>query len=82
MKKELKFNKVNFTKDDAASFTNAASKFKSEIQLYHNNKKVNAKSLMGVLAVSLSLRRGDEIMLTAAGADEAKAISDLTKFFI
>jgi phosphocarrier protein len=82
VKKEMIFNKSNLTKDQAAAFTNAAARFKSDISLYHNNKKVNAKSLMGVLAVSLSLRRGDEIMLTADGGDAAKALSELGAFFI
>lgn len=81
MKKEIKFRRTNMTKEDAAAFANAASKFKSEIYLFHMNKKVSAKSLMGVLAVSLSLRREDEIMLIAEGADAEKAVSDLAKFF-
>jgi phosphotransferase system HPr (HPr) family protein len=82
MKKELVFKKSNMNKNDAVAFANAASKFKSEIYLLHMNKKVNAKSLMGVLAVSLSLRTGDGIMLTAEGADAAKAVNDLSEFFI
>jgi phosphotransferase system HPr (HPr) family protein len=81
VKKELKFKKASLSKNDAAAITNAASKFKCDIQLYHNNKKVNAKSLMGVLAISLSLRCGDELMITAEGADEAKAIAELAEFF-
>jgi phosphotransferase system HPr (HPr) family protein len=82
MKKELVFKKSKMTKDDAAAFSNAASKFKSEIYLLHMNKKVNAKSLMGVLAVSLSLRTGDGIMLTADGGDAGKAIGELSGFFV
>jgi phosphotransferase system HPr (HPr) family protein len=82
MKKEMIFKKPKMTKDDAVAFSNAASKFKSEIYLLHMNKKVNAKSLMGVLAVSLSLRTGDGIMLTADGGDAGKAMSDLSEFFV
>ncbi|MDR1906510.1 MAG: HPr family phosphocarrier protein [Clostridiales bacterium] len=82
MKKELIFKKSKFTKEEAVAFTNAASGFKSDILLYHNNKKVNAKSLMGVLAVSLSLVKEDAVMLTAEGADESAALTALCKFFI
>ncbi|MDR2091141.1 MAG: HPr family phosphocarrier protein [Clostridiales bacterium] len=82
MKKELKFKKQGMTKNDAAAFSSAAAKFKSEIYLIHMNKKVNAKSLMGVLAVSLSLRPGDDIMLSAEGGDAEKAVAALTGFFI
>ena len=79
MRKEIRFKKDGFSKNDAAGFADAASKFKSDIQLFYNNKKVNAKSLLGLIAVSSSLKKDDEILLIADGPDDSKALSELSK---
>jgi phosphocarrier protein HPr len=52
-----------------------ASKFSSEIQLEYKEKKVNLKSIMGVM--SLGIGQGAEIKIIADGSDEQKALQDL-----
>lgn len=62
----------------AAQFVQEANKFQSEIFITKDGKKVNAKSIMGVM--SLALASGTEIVLSADGKDEQEAIDALVKF--
>jgi phosphocarrier protein HPr len=52
-----------------------ASKFDSDINLEYKGKKVNLKSIMGVM--SLGVGQGAEIKITAEGSDQAKALRSL-----
>ena len=54
-----------------------ASGFLAEIRLLHRDKSANAKSLMGVIA--LSFKKGAELLLAAEGKDAARAIEELKK---
>ncbi|OZS78271.1 phosphocarrier protein Chr [Tetzosporium hominis] len=62
----------------AALFVQEANRFASEIFLEKDGKKVNAKSIMGIM--SLAVGRGEEVVLYAEGSDEEAAIDTLTKF--
>ncbi len=62
----------------AAQFVQEANKFQSEIFITKDGKKVNAKSIMGVM--SLALATGTEIVLSADGKDEQEAIEALANF--
>lgn len=55
-----------------------AGKFDSKIYLELDNKKVNAKSIMGMM--SLGLKGGDEIQVSADGSDEDKALKSVCGF--
>lgn len=59
----------------AALFVQTASRFDSQILIECENKKVNAKSIMGVL--SLGIRQGDDIFVLANGKDEKEALAAL-----
>lgn len=59
----------------AALFVAAASRFQSQIIVEVGNKKINAKSIMGVL--SLGVTEGEDISIHAKGADEGEAIAAL-----
>ena len=61
-----------------ALFVQAASQFQSNIYVTIGNKKVNAKSIMGMM--SLGVLEGESIMISASGADEAEAIEALEKY--
>jgi phosphocarrier protein HPr len=61
----------------ATLLVQAASKFTSEVQLQYKEKKVNLKSIMGVM--SLGIGQGADITIFADGADEAEAIQLLTE---
>lgn len=59
----------------AALFVQEANRFRSEIYLEKEGKKVNAKSIMGIM--SLAISAGSKITLTAEGHDELTAIESL-----
>jgi len=52
-----------------------ASKYESEIQLQYNEKKVNLKSIMGVM--SLGVGKNAEVTIIADGNDEETALNGL-----
>lgn len=55
-----------------------ASKYESTIYIECGQKKVNAKSIMGVM--SLSLDSGEELCVSAHGSDEKTAVNNIEKF--
>lgn len=55
-----------------------ASKYESKIYLEEASKRVNAKSIMGMM--SLSIDAGAEVTVTAEGADEQEAVDAIEKF--
>ncbi|MGN1145272.1 MAG: HPr family phosphocarrier protein [Acetatifactor sp.] len=55
-----------------------ASKYESTIYIQSGEKKVNAKSIMGMM--SLGLDSGEELIVTAEGVDEKRAIEGIEKF--
>ncbi|MFD0944473.1 HPr family phosphocarrier protein [Savagea faecisuis] len=59
----------------AALFVQVANRFASDIFLEKDGRRVNAKSIMGVM--SLAIARGTTIKLLAEGADEEKALEEL-----
>ena len=62
----------------AALFVQKASNFSSEIYIMNGNKKVNVKSIMGLM--SLAISSGSTITLVADGSDEKQAIQSLEDF--
>lgn len=64
----------------AASFVKLATSFASEIKLVKNEKNVNGKSIMGVMASAIA--KGDEITLIADGPDEVEALAALEKVLL
>ena len=61
----------------AAMFVQVAGRFSSSILWEKGNKKINAKSIMGVL--SLGVKQGEKIYIFANGNDEEEAISAIEK---
>lgn len=55
-----------------------ASMFDSEIYIQAEGKKVNAKSIMGMM--SLGLNMGEEVTVIASGKDEADAVANLENY--
>lgn len=62
----------------AAMFVQEANRFSSDIFLEKDGKKVNAKSIMGLM--SLAISSGTEITLMAEGSDETEALEALVKY--
>lgn len=69
-------NQVGLHARPATFFIQKANEFTSSIWISKDERKVNAKSLLGVL--SLGITRGTTVILTADGADEDAAIEGLT----
>lgn len=59
----------------ATYFVQKANEFESTIYLESGNRKMNAKSLLGIM--SLGIVTGSTVTLTAAGADEEAAVNAL-----
>lgn len=62
----------------AALFVQEANRFSADIFLEKDGKKVNAKSIMGLM--SLAVGSGVEVNIIADGDDEEKAIIALAEF--
>ncbi|EIJ80600.1 phosphocarrier protein Chr [Bacillus methanolicus PB1] len=62
----------------AALFVQKANRFSSDIYLEKDGKKVNAKSIMGLM--SLAVSNGAVVTLIVDGSDEQEAIKELTNY--
>lgn len=70
-------NQVGLHARPATFFIQKANEFKSGIWIVKDERKVNAKSLLGVL--SLGITKGTEISIVADGSDEEEAVDELVK---
>lgn len=78
LKKSVRVNlKTGLHARPAALFVQEANKYLSEIFIEREDKKVNAKSIMGIM--SLAINSGSEILIIADGTDEEQAIDELSK---
>ncbi|MBE7055308.1 MAG: HPr family phosphocarrier protein [Ruminococcaceae bacterium] len=68
-------NQVGLHARPATFFIQKANEFSSSIWISKDERKVNAKSLLGVL--SLGITRGTSVVLFADGADEEAAVNGL-----
>lgn len=68
-------NQVGLHARPATFFIQKANEFKSVIWVEKDDRRVNAKSLLGVL--SLGIVKGTTINLIADGVDEAQAVETL-----
>ena len=59
----------------AAMLVQVASRYESSIHIENGSKKVNAKSIMGMM--TLGLDAGDSVTITANGADETEAMDQI-----
>lgn len=73
-------NETGLRSKSAAVFIQKASHFKSSIWIEKGEKKANAKSLLGLL--SLSIGNGNKITVIAEGEDEEKAIQELEEYLV
>lgn len=62
----------------AAQFVQEASRFSSDIFIIKEEKKINVKSIMGLM--SLAIGSGKTITLAADGPDEEEALDAMEKF--
>ena len=60
----------------AALFVQEANRYRSDVYLQKDEKKVNAKSIMGIM--SLAIAKGTVVVLMADGDDAEKAVASLS----
>lgn len=68
----LIINKLGLHARASAKLTQLASGFKCEVMLSRNHRRVNAKSIMGVMM--LAAAKGATISIETRGEDEAEAM--------
>lgn len=73
-------NQVGLHARPATFFIQRANEFKSAIWVEKEERRANAKSLLGVL--SLGITGGTDIRIIADGQDEAEAVAALEKLVI
>ena len=64
----------------ATYFIQKANEFRSSIWIEADDRKINAKSLLGVL--SMGITTGTEISLVAEGPDEEAAVKELSAMLV
>jgi phosphocarrier protein len=70
-------NKLGLHARASAKLTQVASAYKSEIWLTRNSRRVNAKSIMGVMM--LAAGKGATVLIEAQGEDAEAALAALQK---
>ena len=61
-----------------ALLVQVATQFESKVYLQSGDKRVNAKSIMGMM--TLILAAGDEVTVSAEGEDEEAAVEAIVKY--
>ncbi len=61
-----------------AMLVQVASQYESSIYIEDESRRVNAKSIMGMM--SLGLGTGEEVTVSADGSDEAKAMNAMETY--
>ena len=69
-------NKLGLHARASAKLTKLAGGFKSQVHLSRNGRRVNAKSIMGVMMLAAGL--GSEVELETTGLDEQQAMDAIT----
>ena len=68
-------NKLGLHARASAKFTKLASQFQCEVWLTRKDRKINAKSIMGVMTLAAS--KGTTIEIETIGEDEVEALTAL-----
>ncbi|MEO8485219.1 MAG: HPr family phosphocarrier protein [Betaproteobacteria bacterium] len=76
MQREIEIvNKLGLHARASAKLTQVASRFQSDVHIARNGRRVNAKSIMGVMM--LAAGKGSKVTLETAGPDEDEAMNAL-----
>ena len=79
LKKSMKIQLKNgLEARPVAVLVQVASQHESSVYIEYEGKKVNAKSIMGMM--SLGLDSGEEVTVIADGKDEEEAVANIEKF--
>ena len=72
-------NKLGLHARASAKLTQLASRFQSAVWIERNGRRVNAKSIMGVMMLAAGM--GSTVELETEGADEQTAIDEIEALF-
>ena len=72
-------NKLGLHARPSARLTQLASSFKSNVFMSRKGRRVNAKSIMGVMM--LAAAKGSTVTLETSGPDENDALSAIARLF-
>jgi len=70
-------NKLGLHARPAALFVEVSNKFESEIFVHKGDKKINGKSIMGLMMLAAGC--GTKLVIDAEGPDAKEAIAEITK---
>ncbi|HET9652995.1 MAG TPA: HPr family phosphocarrier protein [Usitatibacter sp.] len=73
-------NKLGLHARASAKLTQLASSFKSAVWIARNGRRVNAKSIMGVMMLAAGI--GSTVELETEGPDENEALEALERLFL
>jgi phosphocarrier protein HPr len=73
-------NKLGLHARASAKLTQLASKFQSAVWIERNGRRVNAKSIMGVMMLAAGI--GSNVELEVEGPDEGAAAEAIEKLFV
>lgn len=73
-------NNMDMEDRPIAHLVQEASQYDSHVYIEVGNKKINAKSIMGMM--SLSLQKGESIMVITDGTDETEAAEGVEHFLM
>ena len=80
-RKEVVISDVSEEHDNPiAELVQVACRFDSEITLESDNRRINAKSIMGIMAFNPS--KGMKVNIVAEGNDEREALVAMEKFLV
>ncbi len=68
-------NKLGLHARASAKLTQIAGQFKSDVWMSRNGKRVNAKSIMGIMM--LAAAKGSKVLIETEGPDEEEALQAL-----
>ena len=77
-KKEIVVSNVSKYDNPIAELVQVACRYDSNITLESNDRKINAKSIMGIMAFNPS--KGMTVNIVAEGKDEEEALLEMEKF--
>lgn len=68
-------NKLGLHARASAKLTQLAAKFQSEVWLTRNGRRINAKSIMGVMMLAAGI--GSKVEVETEGSDETQAMQEI-----
>ena len=73
-------NSMDMETRPIAHLVQEASQYKSQVYIEMDDKKINAKSIMGMM--SLNVHSGEELTVVTEGEDESEAVAGVEAFLV